>query len=592
MGMGRGVAIAMAIGAAVGIAPPASGADLLVANYFGSNILRYDGATGVYKGVFASGGALANPYGIVYGPDGHLYVSNAPFGARQILRLHGTTGAFLGVFASGSGLYGNKGLTFGPEGNLYVANSNTHEVLRFDGRTGAPLPAPGRAGAVFAAGGGLLHTNDCAFGPDGHLYAVGSPSSCVYKFDGTTGAFMGIHASGPEYAPRGLEAVTFGPGGRLYVYDCDTVAIWREDGLGGFEVFVSNAGISQARGHIIFGPDAHLYVGDNAGGSSRVLRFHGQTGAALPAPGRTGSDFAIGGGLSLPGGLAFMLPANRPPVAHAGPDQVVEQASAAGAQVTLDGSASSEPDGNPLSYRWTWPGGSASGVNPTITLPLGTTTVTLVVNDGQADSAPDTVLITVRDATPPTLVVPAPIVVEQATAAGTRVSWDWVAADVCDAEVDVVCSPPSGSVFPLGVTAVTCTATDDSGNQTVKTFTVTVKDTTAPVIESVWATPNVLWPPNHKMANIAVGAVVGDVCDAAPGWRIVGVASNEPVNGLGDGDAAPDWEITGDHSLKLRAERSGKGSGRVYTITIEATDASGNAATAQVTVSVPHDQKK
>jgi hypothetical protein len=85
---------------------------------------------------------------------------------------------------------------------------------------------------------------------------------------------------------------------------------------------------------------------------------------------------------------------------------------------------------------------------------------------------------------------------------------------------------------------------------------------------------------------------VADVCDAAPTWKIVGVASNEPVNGLGDGDTAPDWLITGDHSLKVRAERSGKGSGRVYTITIQATDASGNAATATVAVTVPHDQKK
>jgi hypothetical protein len=286
------------------------------------------------------------------------------------------------------------------------------------------------------------------------------------------------------------------------------------------------------------------------------------------------------------------LGGNTPPTAHAGSYEPYEQEGTTGTWVPLYGGASSDPDGDPLTYRWTWPGGSATGVNPTITLPLGTTTVTLVVNDGQADSEPDTVAITVQDTTPPVLVVPSPIVVEQATADGTRAEWECLAADVCDAEVDVVCEPPSGSVFPLGVTTVTCTATDDSGNQTVKSFTVTVRDTTPPAIESVWATPNVLWPPNHKMVDIAIGAVVGDMCDAAPAWKIVGVASNEPVNGLGDGDTAPDWAIMGEHSLKLRAERGGKGSGRVYTITIQATDASGNAATAQVTVSVPHDQRK
>jgi len=87
-----------------------------------------------------------------------------------------------------------------------------------------------------------------------------------------------------------------------------------------------------------------------------------------------------------------------------------------------------------------------------------------------------------------------------------------------------------------------------------------------------------------------VSATLADACDAAPGWRVVSVASNEPVDGLGDGDTAPDWEMTGAQTLRLRAERSGKGSGRVYTITIQATDASGNAATAQATVSVPQSQ--
>lgn len=55
----------------------------------------------------------------------------------QVLRYDGTTGAFLGVFTSGSGLDEPRGLAFGPDGNLYVNSSYTHSVLRFDGTTGA-----------------------------------------------------------------------------------------------------------------------------------------------------------------------------------------------------------------------------------------------------------------------------------------------------------------------------------------------------------------------------------------------------------------------------------------------------------------------
>lgn len=60
----------------------------------------------------------------------------------------------------------------------------------------------------------------------------------------------------------------------------------------------------------------------------------------------------------------------------------------------------------------------------------------------------------------------------------------------------------------------------------------------------------------------------------------------------GGGDTPPDWVITGPLTVDLRAERSGKGSGRVYTITVECSDASGNTATKTVTVTVPHDQGK
>lgn len=66
-----------------------------------------------------------------------------------------------------------------------------------------------------------------------------------------------------------------------------------------------------------------------------------------------------------------------------------------GTSVTLDGTGSSDPDGDTLTYNWTWNGGSATGATPTISLPLGTTTVQLVVNDGQLDSDPVTVNATV-----------------------------------------------------------------------------------------------------------------------------------------------------------------------------------------------------
>lgn len=68
------------------------------------------------------------------------------------------------------------------------------------------------------------------------------------------------------------------------------------------------------------------------------------------------------------------------------------------------------------------------------------------------------------------------------------------------------------------------------------------------------------------------------------------VASSEAQNGLGDGDLDGDWQITGDLTVNLRAERSGKGSRRIYTITIACTDAAGNTSYSSVSVTVPKNQ--
>ncbi|HEY9820123.1 MAG TPA: PEP-CTERM sorting domain-containing protein [Candidatus Sericytochromatia bacterium] len=95
-----------------------------------SAVLRFS-PTGEFLGVAASGNGLTRPYGNAFSPDGNLYVSS--FRTNQILRFNGTTGEFLGVFASDNnnglgtpnGLNGPNSLLFGPDGSLYVATEGT-----------------------------------------------------------------------------------------------------------------------------------------------------------------------------------------------------------------------------------------------------------------------------------------------------------------------------------------------------------------------------------------------------------------------------------------------------------------------------------
>lgn len=107
-----------------------------------------------------------------------------------------------------------------------------------------------------------------------------------------------------------------------------------------------------------------------------------------------------------------------------------------------------------------------------------------------------------------------------------------------------------------------------------------------PAIKDVTVTPSQLWPPNHKWADVTVGYRIEDNC--GPVVVTLSVTSNEPVNGTGDGDTAPDWLIIDDHLVRLRAERAGTGTGRIYTITITATDNIEQSASATATVGVPH----
>jgi endonuclease G len=148
---------------------------------------------------------------------------------------------------------------------------------------------------------------------------------------------------------------------------------------------------------------------------------------------------------------------------------------------------------------------------------------------------------------------------------------------------------PSGAQAGLTFN-FTVTATD--GVATTSTpVTATVVDDAAPVISPLTLSITQLWPANHKMVAVTVTYSATDAGDTAPSCTLK-VSSNEPIDGLGDGDTAPDWSIVDAHHLQLRAERAGNGTGRVYTIGADCTDRFGNLShSATVTVSVPLNSK-
>jgi subtilisin family serine protease len=113
-------------------------------------------------------------------------------------------------------------------------------------------------------------------------------------------------------------------------------------------------------------------------------------------------SWTVHGGLNIHDALSFGLVVNQPPTAKAGSDRTLTDGDRSGAEsVTLDGSGSSDQDGNIVSYRWTESGLTiATGASPIVSLSVGEHSLTLTVTDDDGATAADTVLITVFEAPP------------------------------------------------------------------------------------------------------------------------------------------------------------------------------------------------
>ena len=227
-------------------------------------------------------------------------------------------------------------------------------------------------------------------------------------------------------------------------------------------------------------------------------------------------------------------------------------------------------------------------------LGLGVTTVTITATDAANNSVSGTVKITVADKTAPTLTCPAPSTIAAGTncqAAIPDLLASVIASDNCSGLVTLSQSPVAGTVADLGEHTITVTAVDAAGNTNTCTTVVTVADQTAPKITTLIPSPQILRPARWQMIPVRLKVTAIDNCDPAPTCRIISVTSNDRYDKDDDddkkgGSSKPNWVITGDLSLELRAIPSTRKFTRIYRITIECVDAAGNKTTRTTSVSV------
>jgi hypothetical protein len=466
-----------------------------------------------------------------------------------------------------------------PGGTLALAGSyGTGDVGSSSGLYAPPRLLAAAGGFLFA--GNAASVSVFAIGGDGSLAQLGAPwapSSPPTPLP-------------PPYTGQGAPALATDPTGAWLYATYDGVNVVRAavlpDGtLAEDALFTSDA--SYPITGITMHPSGNWFVTGAGGSGMRVYD------TASPGPpiqkigGASGVEFNAAGDRLYAGNGSFVTarvtswqfgPGGGPQVSCVGSPTaravVFTAPDLCGAIVSVaDGTAGTCPGAASCTYA-----GQAS-----ITLAPGSAEVVVTATSASGVPASCTSYLEVKDGTAPLLACPAPATVE-CTGEQTPIDLAASCTDACGC--DTSCAP---GTLPAGSTAVTCTATDAAGNVATCEVPVVIADTTPPQV-SLEAAPAVLWPPDHRLVPIDLAAAASDGCDPAPALGCE-VASSEADDGLGDGDTPGDVVRDADGRLWLRAERSGAGGGRVYTVTCFATDAAGNTGSAAAQVVVPHSMR-
>jgi len=318
------------------------------------------------------------------------------------------------------------------------------------------------------------------------------------------------------------------------------------------------------------------------------------------------------------GGQLQQTVKNNPPQANAGPN--VTTSTEGQDSIVMAGTAT-DPDGNTLRYRWRMDNGAvlldwtpvANGNAPLDMamapfLAAGEYTLILEVDDGKAWGS-DSMILTLGNSAPHAaatgegsyqMSVPVWLGGSVSDFDGDLLTYRWLDGGNVLGEGQIQAlsggepvTLPSLQVngLSIGLHMITLEVSDGLNTVTVD-ITVEIIDTTAPTLAPI-SNLMLLWPPDHKMRDIVIAANALDN-SGMPVMLSVQVFSDEPEEGLGDGDMPVDWanifinQESGVITLQLRSERSGMEDGREYTVRITAVDDSGNSTFADVRLKVPH----
>jgi hypothetical protein len=500
-----------------GVAVAANG-DIFVAdsdafNYYGG-VIKVNPVTGAQTPVYISPDQNAGPYYLTIAPSGDILISDVSgFGQLGgIIRINPVTGAWT-VVSSGGNFVDPLGVAVATSGDIFVAD-NTGKVIKVNSATGAQT--------VIASGGPFVCPTGIAFDNSGNLL-VDDPCNepgAVVKLNPTTGAAMVLASFGSS--PHGIAVVPAAVTACI-VSLSGVVSEWSGEGNANDTVGTNN-GMLQGGATFVPGQIGQAFSFDGVDDfvsivnatSLRLQNFTIDTWIKLTGPlpewpasiaafGQNGYAFAIDSGI-FTGGAERSLILSKTGASQVNGPAVPNDEAWHHVAVTKSGSSVIfyiDGVGTPTSYSaiFTFDGAAGSdfaiGTNPiyasqnnppsTYAFP-GLVDELVIYNRALAPSEIEqryqngiSCGIVPTDTIAPTIVVPAPIVVEAVSVAGTQVFYDAVATDNIEV-THFVCTPASGSILPLGITAVNCEANDAANNTASASFTVIVRDTTPPAM--------------------------------------------------------------------------------------------------------------